>query len=177
MESRDPRHTDECSVRPFFSRPANLSYKCVQFSSEIEVGGVCLPLHLTATGERVAVDQTASWDTRFQIGRDIYKRHTRALLVQGRTRRTADLSVGPRTSTMDGSSDWGLWDLGLSMLAVCSAAAGKQQLHLVIILHQVGMKGKLPTHCLQDKHTPLIKKEQIRRTVGERGGGGLHTAG
>lgn len=51
MESKDPRHTRRGTVNaawcPFFSHQANLSYKCVQFSSEIEVndilqfGGVC----------------------------------------------------------------------------------------------------------------------------------------
>lgn len=45
--------------------------------------------------------------------------------IVGRACGTAYLSVGPHASTIDGSSEWG-WDLGVWMLAVCSAAAGIQ---------------------------------------------------
>lgn len=110
-----------------------------------------LGLMLTGTGAQMGANQSASWDTsrgedssraRY-LQRRVGARHGPLLCftvtlvglglslckpnnsIVGRACGTAYLSVGPHASTIDGSSEWG-WDLGVWMLAVCSAAAGIQ---------------------------------------------------
>lgn len=89
---------------------------------------------------------------------------------------TARLSIELHAITIDDSSERG-WDLGVQMLAVCSAAAGIQltraknrraeipiSLSLVITLHKIWIKRNfnltaLLWQCVQDKHTPLLRRE------------------